>query len=101
MKNTLFDQSGDLIDPLMGDNIENQEEANSKSNRKNSGSGSTSEKINLARSKTHKIFDIGSEIQKHSFTRNCTFDYTVDKKGVKSYQSKDAELKVEKYNNIG
>ena len=33
----------------------------------------------------------------HSFSRNCTFKYTLDKKGNKVYSNKEAELKIENY----
>lgn len=57
-------------------------------------------RINIKRSKSHRIFDVSCDISKHSFTRNCTFKYK-ENKGVKTYKKKEAELKIEKYNNIG
>ncbi len=51
------------------------------------------------RSKTHKIYEISDSMLIHSFSRNCTFKYTEDKKGNKIYNDKKAELKIEKYQN--
>ena len=37
--------------------------------------------IQLGRYKTHLIYDVGTEVfQKNTFTRNCTFDYSMKNK---------------------
>lgn len=54
-------------------------------------------KIELHRKSEYVLYDIANEgIEKVSLARNCHFKYS-ESKGVKKYESKDGELKVERY----
>lgn len=55
--------------------------------------------ISFDRHKTHRIYDISNEISTKSFTKICQFQYSTNKKGIKSYQPKKAELKLYSYQN--
>ena len=54
-------------------------------------------KIELSRKNDYRLYDIANEsIEKTSLARNCHFKFS-ENKGVKKYESKDGELKVERY----
>ena len=53
--------------------------------------------IDQARKETHVIYDITSmDLENTSLARNCHFKYS-ESKGVKTYEAKDGELKIERY----